>query len=122
MKKLHLFIPLIAFTLMGCHKSPPAPPQSTADAAPAAPDAQAPAAQAPQPVATTPDNTVQQAVVGDVDPFLTSQLQIFVQQKQRMPNSFSELAHTRLDSTPTPPAGKKWAIDNSTGQVKAVAK
>jgi hypothetical protein len=60
--------------------------------------------------------------VGDVDPYLTSQLKIFIQQKQRMPNSFTEFAHARLDSIPRPPEGKKWVIDGGAQQVKAAAR
>lgn len=66
------------------------------------------------------DDKTRQAVVGEVDAFLTGQLQIFVQQKNRLPASFSELARARLDSVPRPPAGKKWVIDTESIEVKAV--
>lgn len=67
------------------------------------------------------DDQARQAIVGDVDPFLTAELQKFIQQKNRMPASFSEFARARLDSVPRPPAGKKWAIDAASLEVKAVA-
>ena len=66
------------------------------------------------------ENAVRGGVAGEVDPFLTLQLQIFVQQKGRLPTSFAEFARTRLDGVPRPPAGKKWAIDTATSQVKAI--
>lgn len=71
-------------------------------------------------VVAVAQNQPAENVVGTVDPFLTQQLQIFIQQKQRMPEDFAELARARLDSVPRPPPGKKWAIDRSTRQVKAV--
>ncbi len=58
---------------------------------------------------------------GEVNPFLTGQLQIFVQQKGRLPQSFNEFANARLDSIPRPPAGKSWAIDSSSSEIKAIA-
>jgi hypothetical protein len=61
------------------------------------------------------------AVIGDVDPFLTSQLRDFVSKQGRLPESFSEFATLRLDSIPRPPAGKKWVIDVAGMQVKAVS-
>jgi len=67
------------------------------------------------------DDKAHQAVVGEVDPFLTGQLRIFIQQKNRMPASFSEFARARLDSVPRPPPGKKWVIDTDSIEVKAVA-
>jgi len=57
---------------------------------------------------------------GQVDPFLTQQLRVFVQQKGRLPADFDELARTSLDSRPRAPAGMKWAIDPATQEVKAV--
>ncbi len=67
------------------------------------------------------DDQSRQAVVGDVDPFLTAELQKFIQQKNRMPASFSEFTRARLDSVPRPPAGKRWVIDAASLEVKAVA-
>ncbi len=67
------------------------------------------------------DDQARQAVVGEVDPLLTEQLRTFIQQKNRMPASFSEFARARLDSVPRPPAGKKWVIDTESLEVKAAA-
>jgi len=66
------------------------------------------------------DDKAHQAVVGEVDAFLTQQLRTFIQQKNRMPASFSEFARARLDTVPRPPAGKKWVIDTESLEVKAV--
>jgi hypothetical protein len=66
------------------------------------------------------ENTVRASVDGTVDPFLTSQLQIFISQNRRLPQSFNEFARQRLDSMPAPPAGMKWVIDSTDSQVKAV--
>ncbi len=67
------------------------------------------------------DDQSRQAVVGDVDLFLTAELQKFIQQKNRMPASFSEFVRARLDSVPRPPAGKRWVIDAASLEVKAVS-
>lgn len=76
----------------------------------------------PSPVVKTRAvNAVRQNVIGEVDSQLTEELRNFVQQKQRMPQTFSEFATLRLDSIPRPPAGKKWVIDGETIEVKAVA-
>jgi hypothetical protein len=75
----------------------------------------------PREVLARADDQSRQAVVGDVDPFLTAELQKFIQQKNRMPASFSEFARARLDSVPRPPAGKRWVIDAASLEVKAVA-
>jgi hypothetical protein len=82
---------------------------------------QQPGAPPPNYVAATAENQPAENVVGVADPFLTQQLQIFIQQKQRLPEDFAELARTRLDSVPRPPEGKKWVIDKTARQVKAVA-
>jgi hypothetical protein len=49
---------------------------------------------------------VHENVAGEVNPFMSGQLRIFVQQKGRMPVSFTEFANTRLDSI-TPSARRK---------------
>jgi len=122
-----LVIVLAAAVSFGCHKDTVATPAADA-AAPASPDGQSSATPAqplpppPPSIAASADNAVAESVVGDVDPYLTSQLKIFIQQKQRMPNSFTEFAHARLDSIPRPPEGKKWVIDRATQQVMVVAK
>jgi hypothetical protein len=131
MKKLYLVIVVAAALSLGCHKNPVTTPDATpaADAAPpAASDGQssgAPGQPLPPPppsVVASADNAVSESVVGDVNPYLTSQLRIFIQQTQRMPNSFTEFAHARLDSIPGPPEGKKWVIDRMTQEVKAAAR
>ena len=61
-------------------------------------------------------------VTGDMDPFLTQQLHIFIQMNGRFPESFAEFATMRLDSVPRPPEGKRWVIDAAALQVKAVKK
>lgn len=100
---------------------------TTATTAPADHSQGQPASTAPLPpptpvVKANAENSVQSGVNGQVDPFLTSQLRIFMNQKGRLPQSFTEFAATRLDSMPTPPAGMKWVIDSADGQVKAVQK
>jgi len=66
-------------------------------------------------------NPVRQNVTGEVDAQLTEELRTFIQQKKRMPQTFSEFATVRLDSVPRPPEGKKWAIDSESLEVKAVS-
>jgi hypothetical protein len=103
-----LLLPAIALSLwlIGCGQKPPAP---TATAVPAT--NQTPAASA---------TTAAQPLQGQVNPFLTQQLRAFVQQTGRLPADFGELARTRLDSRPRPPAGTQWVIDPATQEVKAV--
>ena len=116
-----LLIAAACIAMSGCgkHKEPGAPTSSSdASASPAS----GPSDKPPPPNVTAhTQNAPAQNIVGQVDPFLTQQLGIFIQQKGRMPQSFAELASTRLDSIPNPPAGKKWVIDNATKEVKAVA-
>ena len=76
--------------------------------------------QTPRNITANADNNLRQSVEGDVDQFLTAQLRIFVQKKGRLPQSFLEFKNASLDSMPRPPAGKKWAIDAASIQVKAV--
>lgn len=75
----------------------------------------------PPPVAARAENSLGLKVTGDIDLFLTSELQNFIQQQNRLPVSFAEFANLRLDSVPRPPPGKKWVIDRADLQVKAVA-
>jgi len=51
---------------------------------------------------------------------MTEQLQIFIQQKGRLPADFAEFARVRLDSVPRTPPGTKYAIDPVTREVKIV--
>jgi hypothetical protein len=125
------FIFLILLAVLaetGCHKKESLPaaaaaPAFTADAtnetAAVADSAKLPPLP-PTYIATKADNVVHQTAAGEVDSFMTRQLHIFVQQKGRMPVSFTEFANTRLDSVPRPPDGTKWVIDATAVQVKAV--
>jgi PBP1b-binding outer membrane lipoprotein LpoB len=102
----------LALALVGCsQKQAPAPGEA----------GQKPGEPPPQFVTAVAENQPAENVTGVVDVFLTQQLQAFIQQKQRLPEDFAELARTRLDSVPRPPEGKKWVIDKTTRQVKAVA-
>ena len=90
---------LVTLLLSGCGKKPPASTAAATNAAAV---------------------TSSQPVSGTVDPFLTQRLQVFVQQKGRLPADFGELARNGLDSRPRPPAGMKWVIDATTQEVKLV--
>lgn len=121
MKILILLLTLAGLALTACKKKGETPPPSTN--APAAPAAAAPAQPLPPPprhIEAAAQNVPQASAAGEVNPFLTEQLRIFVQQYRRLPTSFTELATKRLDSIPGPPPGTKWVIDSSTMQVKAV--
>ena len=96
---------VLLLALSGCGRKQPA-------ATPAAADQQT------QPA--TAENAPPQPLEGQVDPFMTGQLRIFIQQNGRMPNDFGELAKARLDSVPRTPLGMKWAIDPATQEVKMV--
>lgn len=61
-----------------------------------------------------------QPAAGQVDSFMTDQLKIFIQQKGRLPQDFSELVRARLETVPTAPQGMKWTIDRATQEVKLV--
>lgn len=126
---LALLIAAACLAMFGCgkHKEPGAATSSDDSASPArsqpgagkAPASDKPLPPAPVYVTAHAQNAPAENVVGVVDPFLTEQLRIFIQQKGRMPQSFAELASARLDSIPNPPLGKKWVIDNTTKEVKA---
>jgi hypothetical protein len=132
-KNIAVSIALLAAALvaMGCHKK--AAPAGTATESSSVTNAaegelaNGPVAppEPPQPppreVLARADDKAHQAVVGEVDAFLTAQLRAFIQQKNRMPASFSEFTRARLDTVPRPPAGKKWVIDTESLEVKAVA-
>ena len=72
-------------------------------------------------VAARAENLPRQNVIGQVDPELTAQLRTFIQKKNRLPESFAEFVTVRLDTIPRPPEGKKWVIDTSSLEVKAVS-
>jgi len=119
MKNLALFISLATFVLVGCHKKEAAPANSGAPETAASPQPAKPLPPPPAYVTAAAQNAPAENVAGEVNVFLTEQLRIFIREKGRMPESFAELARTRLDSIPRPPAGKKWVIDNATKEVKA---
>ncbi len=135
MKQTIVVASLALLVFSGCHKKQPATTatdtnQNAETAGTAATTSDQPQAQAtptkplpPSPtVAANAENSVQAGVNGQADAFLTSQLRIFINQKGRLPQSFTEFARLRLDSMPTPPAGTKWVIDSADSQVKAVPK
>jgi hypothetical protein len=126
-------LPLITLLgVAGCHKTDSAgqaqPPAATQDGQlPSAAPRKAggsPSVQATGPLATAvgtrAENAVRETADGEVNPSLTRQLQIFVQETGRLPQSFIEFANARLDGIPRPPGGKKWAIDSRSTEVKAV--
>ena len=104
---------------------PPAAENSAPEAGQPAPVAQVvPVPKLPPPpkyVTANANNVIQQSVQGDVDAFLTTQLRSFVQKNGRMPSSFHEFTVRGLDSIPKPPDGKRWVIDGTDIQVKAVS-
>lgn len=131
--KLRFLLFALAFAISaGCHKKsePPATIENSAatntsvvqpgvgdeNVAPPEPP-QAPSRE----VLARAENNARQAVVGEVDAFLTGQLHAFIAEKNRLPANFGEFARARLDTVPRPPAGKKWAIDTESLEVKAVA-
>ena len=121
MKHLALFVSLAIFVLVGCHKKEAAPASSGAPGTVASPPPAKPPPPPPAYVTANAQNALAENVAGEVNAFLTEQLRIFIREKGRMPENFAELARTRLDSIPRPPAGKKWVIDNATKEVKAAA-
>ena len=91
MRRMFFLAVLASLPLGGCGKKPAPPAHISAD----------------------------QPLVGQVDPFLTEQLRIFIQQKGRLPTNFVELA-SGVDIRPRKPAGMKWGIDSATREVKLV--
>ena len=83
-------------------------------------DPETPLPPPPAPIAAVAENRPRKGVSGQVDPFLTEQLRIFVKQAGRLPVSFAEFAAQRLDSVPGAPPGHRWVIDAETLTVKAV--
>lgn len=63
-----------------------------------------------------------QSMQGAIHPFMTQQLQMFIQKEGRIPTSFAEFASARMDSVPFPPDGMKYVIDPVARQVKVVKK
>jgi hypothetical protein len=97
-----------ALPILGCHKSGNVSDVSTSQPAPPPAGIEIPAG--------TPAN----ALAGEPEPSLTRQLRVFIRQKGRLPEDMEELARARQVEIPNPPAGKKWAIDVQTTEVKAV--
>ena len=62
------------------------------------------------------------ALEGAVHPFMTSQLRRFIQEKGRLPESFSEFTTARMDSVPRPPPGMEYVIDANAQAAKVVRK
>ena len=73
----------------------------------------------PQYIAATARNAPEQNVVGEVNTFLTEQLRIFIREKGRLLENFTEFTRARLDSVPRPPEGRRWVIDAASREVKA---
>jgi hypothetical protein len=98
-------------------KEPVAPPPSpaTAGGSPASVEKSEP--EAPVQAENPPEDEF-----AEKNNFLTYQLEIFLRDYKRMPKDFGEFANARLDSVPQPPPGKKWVIDESKKQIKAVRK
>jgi hypothetical protein len=129
MKPFLLLILSAALMSSGCgrKKSQDSPEAAPTNAAPAAeaqpvPGSIPPPAATPDPGANPPPAQAagEQQLVGAVHGFMTQQLRLFVQQKGRLPQDFAEFASARMDSVPRPPEGFRWAVDNSTVQVKLV--
>ena len=57
-----------------------------------------------------------------VHDFMTAQLRKFIAENGRLPNTFSEFAQSKMDTVPRAPAGLKFAIDETTQEVKLVKK
>jgi hypothetical protein len=111
-----LLLTVVALTMAGCgRKVDSSTPTQTPAAAGAAVETPA-----PRYVTAVAENKPAAYAAGEVNAFLTEQLRIFVQQKQRLPADFAELARVRLDSVPRPPEGRKWVIDTTTREVKAM--
>jgi hypothetical protein len=51
---------------------------------------------------------------------MTGLLRSFVQKNGRMPQNFYEFSLKGMDTIPRPPDGKRWVIDATDMQVKAV--
>src|SRR5437773_9398553 len=143
MKYFAILSTIAALALVGCKKKEAPPTAATRPAPQAAvtPETSPPAegvapeesvrivtpTEKPKPIPPPPqyltvraENNIRQGVSGQMEPFLTEQLRIFIQKNHRMPESFHEFVSTRLDSIPRPPEGTKWVIDTASMQVKSV--
>ena len=113
-------VAVAVLALSACSRKTKSPPV-TAEQKSGAPPTTAPLQPPPNYVAATARNAPEQNVAGEINAFLTEQLRIFIREKGRLPESFTELARARLDSVPRPPDGKRWVIDASSREVKAAA-
>jgi hypothetical protein len=57
---------------------------------------------------------------GQVHPLYTSLLRRFITEKGRMPNHFAELVSSKMDSSPSPPVGTEYIIDEPSRTVRLV--
>ena len=134
MTRVAVSLLLFGALLVGCkRKEPPqpaavAPPLAATDGA--STEAPAPAQIAPPPSAAPARSkkpAANQARIanvrglnGPVHPFMTQQLRIFVQQHGRLPENFTEFTSSRMDSVPRVQEGFRWAVDETTLEVKLV--
>ena len=110
----------------GVSGNSPAPTAGKADIATEDNAASAAAPRRSPPVATeaaaTPATSENEPLVGMVHDFMTAQLRKFIAENGRLPNTFSEFAQSKMDTVPRAPAGLKFAIDETTQEVKLVKK
>lgn len=109
------FALVLFITLAGCGKKAETAPveEQTVEAAPA------PVA----PLAAPDPATFEQQLNGTVHPEMTARLQMFMQIKGRLPESFYELQNMPgFDSTPGLPLTMKYEIDPKDKTVKVVKK
>jgi hypothetical protein len=110
----------LAFVAAGCGNKNQTPANSATGATGQRMPTSDAAAQPETAAAAAQEQPSSPALDGTVNPFLTSQLQIFIQEKGRIPTDFAEFSRTRLDSVPRTPPGTHWAIDFTTKEVKLV--
>src|ERR1035437_2509833 len=98
---------LVAALAAGCGKHEPAPGAGTA-----VPSAAPPSPRGPGPMATTPTTTVI-SDAGNIDATLsqlTSELRNYVLHTRSVPKNFEEFIAKSGVQAPSPPPGKKYAI------------
>lgn len=69
-----------------------------------------------------PASQANEPLIGLVHESMTAQLKKFIEETGRMPKDFSEFARAKMDSVPRAPEGLKFAIDETTQDVKLVRK
>lgn len=114
MKLALLLCPFLAVFSSGCRKRPPVAPASPAESA--SPAQPAPKLATGHVVPATLKEFESSVVLAD----LNKNLQIFLVQKQRLPNDLGELARNSGMPVPTPPAGTRLVIDAQAKAVKVV--